>query len=274
MRTQAVHRTIGWARSKAWVGLRAAWVTVVLYVGGCNSGPDPVTKVFESLTPPSPSQVARDAFNVYDADARRKSVTTLSAASFGGEEPYLQMYRLLSDDPDPTVRAACATALGLHGTPEDAKLLTARLSDDSNIVRWEAAKALQKIHNPAAVGPLIRSLKDDQDADVRMAAADALGQYAEPRVFQALVGALEDRSFSVTRAAWRSLRILTGRDFGADGSPWLQWAREHEGQLFEGQRTYVWYPYARPLRLIDKVQFWKKPPRAQPQLPAGTPSNS
>jgi hypothetical protein len=247
----------------------------MLVLVGCSSeqgfSPGDVTKAF---LPPSPGQVARDAFNIYDADVRRRSVAVLSSAKFGGEEPYVRLYRLLIDDPDPTVRAACAMALGLHGTPDDVKQLIACLEDGSSIVRWEGAKALQKIHETSAVLPLARAMKEDEDADVRMACAFALGQYPEPRVFQALVGALEDPSFGVVRAGLKSLQTLTGQDFGLDGAPWLEWASGHEGMLFARQRTYVWYPYVAPSRLIDKVQFWKRNDRSQPRTPTGLEAGS
>lgn len=112
--------------------------------------------------PPSPGQLARDAFNVYDPDKRRNSIALLSTASFGGEEPYLRMYRLILDDPDASVRAACIRALGLHGHREDVLRIVPYLEDATGFVRWESALALQKLHHPEAVGPLIKALSGGQ----------------------------------------------------------------------------------------------------------------
>ena len=97
-----------------------------------------------------------------------------------------EAYRLLMDDPDATVRAACIKALGAHGTVDDALLIIPRLKDEAAFVRWQAAKSLQRIHHEQAVGPLLDAMKSDEDVDVRMAAADALGQYPRPAVFDAL----------------------------------------------------------------------------------------
>lgn len=247
-------------------------LAVATFSTGCTglSGlPAPVRDALKPIFPPTPSEAARDAFNVYDADARRESVAMLSSAKFGGEAPYQRMYRLLIDDPDATVRAGCIKALGTHGTAHDAKLITPRLEDEAAVVRWEAAIALQKIHDPGAVGSLIRVTGRDADADVRMAAAVALGQYAQRRVYHALVGALNDPSFGVVQAANQSLVILTGKDLGYDASQWLSWAQTHRDDLFTDRQTYVWQPYHEPPGLVDYIIFWKKRQVAQPQPPRG-----
>src|SRR6185295_4051963 len=112
---------------------------------------------------------------------------------FGGAEVYLRAYRdYIQHETNPLVKAEAIRALGRHGSAEDATLIAGQLKDDNIQVRWEAAKALQRLHNPAVVPDLLRILRDDQQtADIRMAAACALGQYPEDRVFHGLVGALE-----------------------------------------------------------------------------------
>src|SRR5690606_8434688 len=113
-------------------------------------------------------------------------------------------------------------------------------------VRWEAAEALKKLHNPVVVGPLIQALKSDPDADVRQTAAEALGQYPQPIVFDTLLGALTDANYGVVRAAANSLSILTGRDFGSDAAAWLAWSNEHRARLFADQLPYSSQPYQKP----------------------------
>jgi len=224
----------------------------------------------ETWTMATPGETAREAFNVYDADLRRRSVNRLSAAPFGGEAPYVRVYRLLIDDPDPTVRAACAKALGLHGEPVDVERMIPRLEDEDTLVRWEIAKSLQKLHSKSAIKPLIETMKKDPDPDVRMSATVALGQYAELNVFNSLIGALDDQHFSVVLAAKRSLQIITGQSFGTDGAEWLTWAKGQGTNLFAAQKTYTWTPYEKPYGTLDKMKFWKKKPDpVQPQLPAG-----
>ncbi len=244
---------------------------------GCtssNSG-DVFADMIEPLMPPKPSEVARQAFNVYDPDLRRRSVALLSSSHFGHEEPYVRMYRLLIDDQDPTVRAACAHALGLHGTTQDAPTLTALLKDDTGFVRWEAAKALQKIHHLDAVGPLMQAMANDLDNDVRLAAAAALGQYPTRPVFNALVGALSDHNFGVVQTASASLTLLTGQDLGTDGGPWLDFASANTSDLFVAQRRYTYTPYQAPPGKFSKIKFWDKPEVVEPQQPVGLiPDNS
>jgi len=238
---------------------------------GCtsNNSGDVFADMIEPLMPPKPSEVARQAFNVYDPDLRRRAVAQLSSSYFGHEEPYVRMYRLLIDDQDPTVRAACAHALGLHGTTQDAPTLTALLKDDTGFVRWEAAKALQKIHHPDAAGPLMQAMANDLDNDVRLAAAAALGQYPTRPVFNALVGALIDRNFGVVQTAAQSLTLITGQDLGTEGGPWLDYASANTSTLFAAQRQYTYTPYQAPPGKLSKIKFWEESETAQPQQPVG-----
>ena len=250
-----------------------AVVFLVIGLWGCSGASGPLAEMLGPLTPPSPGQVARDAFNVHDPDLRRRSISTLSASSFGGEPPYVRLYRLLADDSDPTVRAACVRAIGMHGELDDMGLFVRCLKDEDAVVRWESARALQKFHGDQAVGPLIDAVGTDEDADVRMAATDALGQYPQMRSYQALVGALDDGSFGVVEAARRSLSTLTGYDFGNEGSLWLMWAQRHNGHVFDEQKPYTWQPYIKPPSLldkaVDKAMFWTKPVPVEPKVPKG-----
>ncbi len=267
------------------VAAAAIAVTVGTLTGCASSGESETLlgDLFGSFQPPTPTQAALDAVNVYDPDKRREAIALLGAAPFGGEPEYLRLYRWhlgSSDggpqldepraiDPDPTVRAAAVRALGMHGTVEDAKLLVPRLEDDAAFVRWEAAKALQRVHNPIAISPLINVLRADPDTDVRMAAADALGQYATRAVFDALVGALGDSNYGVVRAARDSLRTLTGYDGGLDPSTWVHWAREQDERLFADQRPYRYQPYVRPPGLLERAQFWKSAETPPSKAPVG-----
>jgi len=226
---------------------------LLLVAIGCEGGKTPtqlISEQFDGMVAPSPSEAARDAFNVYDPDKRRRAVVLLSNASWGGEPPYIRTYRLLVDDPDPTVRAAAVSALGRHGDRTDVDRITNRLTtDDNRIVRWEAAKALQKMHTDKAIAPLLAGLKDD-DRDVRAASATALGQYPQRSVFDALVGALTDEDYGVVIAARDSLRTLTGQNFGDRGSAWWEWAEDNQ-QVFAEKQTYHYPQYDAPPGLLS-----------------------
>jgi len=251
-----------------------AVVFYVIALGGCAETNKPLGKLLGALRSMTPAEAARQAFDLYDADKRRQGVTALDAAPFGGEEAYVRMYRVLVDDDDPTVRAACIKALGRHGNVEDAQILIDAISNpaEMSIVRWEAAKALGMIHNPIAISPLCAAAnthKEEADADVRMAAAKALGQYAKPVVVQVLIGALNDRDFGVVLASHHSLYILTGQNFGANSEDWLHWVEGHNNQLFEDQRAYTYKPYTKPKGLMDKIKFWKQDEPIKPLVPKG-----
>jgi len=253
--------------------LTAGLLASMPWLGGCSLDGSPDTPVlsglFDTLMPPTPGEAARDAFNLYDADKRRRSVNLLAASPFGMEEPYVRTYRLLVDDSDPSVRAACIKALGMHGIADDAATIAAQLSNESSFVRWEAAKALQRLHHKDAIDPLRHVLDDDEDADVRMAAAGALGQYPLPTVFDALIGALTDSNFGVALSARRSLTTLTGQDHGGDPGDWMDWAGQHRSTLFSDGQPYVYYPYDRPPDTFEKMQFWQERTPIEPRTPTG-----
>ena len=236
-----------------------------------NPGPDEhfLAPLIQRITPPSPTQTVADAFNLYDADRRRQSIARLAAAPFGGEDAYVSAYRLLIDDPDPTVRAACIQALALHGSADDVPLIIPRLRDQFTFVRWHAAKALQQLHHTDAPQPLMRTLQTDEDPDVRAAAAAALGQYPSRPVLDVLIGALNDRDFAIVSAAHDSLTMLTGQQLSRQAADWLQWSNRNRDQLFEQQQPYTFQPYHESPRLLRRIQFWNPDEPPPPQTPAG-----
>lgn len=250
-------------------------IAAALFAGlGCANGTiDPAAALANAFPqPPTPKEAVAMMFDRDDADQRREGINWLSAAPFGGDEVYLESYRLFFNDPDPSVRAACAKALGLHGSVDDANLLILMLEDDNAQVRWQAANGLRMIHNPAAAAPLTARINDEDepDSDVRQAAADALGQYAETSVFNALSRALEDRNYAVIAAARRSLVTLTGQDAGLDPRDWAQWAdQQPNGNLFASQQQYTYAPYQKPRGWTDSIRFWREHETAQPQPPTG-----
>lgn len=258
-----------------WLVCGAVLTCLLVSLTGCggNASASSDKSILAGLVPgfdtPSPGAAARDAFNVYDADKRRRSVVLLSNASWGGEAPYLKTYRLLVDDPDPTVRAAAIAALGRWGDPTDVPAL-GRLLDEKNessdLVRWEAAKALQRIHDEKAIAPLAQALITDIDADVRQASAMALGQYPSRRAFDALVGGLDDDDFAVVTASAESLKTLTGQDYADDGERWWQWAKDNPN-IFADKQTYYYPQYHKRPSMIDRVQFWKDTSEPTPKQP-------
>lgn len=220
--------------------------------------------------PPTPTEAVAMAFNREDPDQRRRGVGWLASAPFGGEQEYLAIYRLLVSDPHPAVRAAVAKALGTHGQSEDANLLALLLTDADPLVRWQAADALRKLHNPSAAPALAARLNPDleDDDDTRAAAARALGQYPDRVVLSRLTAALEDRSFAVVNAAHQSLVRLTGHDAGLDPRDWSDWAATNP-EPFKNQRPYTYKPYEPTRGWFDRyVTFWNNQTKG-PQTPKG-----
>ncbi|MEM6552443.1 MAG: HEAT repeat domain-containing protein [Planctomycetota bacterium] len=259
------------SRPLAGFGLMLLMGVVLLPMTGCTgrSGYPLVGQIVDVVVTPSPREAVLNAYNTFDPDLRRESIDLLSAAPFGGEEQYLKTYRLIIDDPDPLVTAACLRALGRHGDTRDGPAIIRRLEDESSMVRWAAAEALQRIHLPrTAVQPLITAVNEDESTDVRRAAAVALGQYEQPVVFDTLVGVLNDADFTVSQAAHQSLVFLTGQAaLPVDSRPWLAWAADNRGRLFAGGEAYVYRDYPDLPTFFDWFLFWRG--EAPPVL--GTP---
>ena len=87
----------------------------------------------------------------------------------------LELVTLLLDDGEPWVRAHAARILGdaRHGAT-GAKLVRA-LNDESAVVQREAALALGKLQEPAAVEPLFELLAQVQDSDPALRCAAIIG---------------------------------------------------------------------------------------------------
>lgn len=250
----------------------------VLSLTGCESLGLNYDSVYEGVfgdePPPTPTAAVAMMFNREDADERRKGITWLAASRFGGEEEYVDSYRLFITDPDPGVRAAAATALGRHGSVADAMLLARLLADEDDLVGWQAADGLRKLHNPEAVSALLERLDPDieSDADTRATVALALGQYPDRVVFSRLATALEQPDFNVVNAAYRSLTLLTGTDQGFEPQAWATWL-EQTPEPFAKQQPYTYTTYQPNRSWFDQyVTFWNNADSAGakgPQTPRG-----
>lgn len=221
----------------------------------------------------SPIDAARWSVDPYDADKRARGTLLLANAPFGGGEPYLRIYRQHLSDEAPLVRAVAARALGMHGTSADAELLLPVTADAHAAARFEAVRALQRLHNPRVVSRLLELLRPDKEVDpaIRAEAACALGQYAEPRVLDALIAALADDNLLVVANAHESLVTLTGREgTDEDRREWATWAR-HTREPFAGRREYVYPVFNRDKRWLDYLPFMPPVPNEVAGRPHGMP---
>lgn len=239
----------------------------------CQSAPESES-IFAALksAPPTPAEAATWMFDPYDSDRRFRGTVLLANAPFGGESVYLRGYEEHLGDPDSSVRAAAAFALGRHGGPEHVPKLIPLVGDGDRLVRLSAVRSLQRLHNPEAVPVLIERLDStvEDDVDIRAAAAHALGQYPERRVLQGLIAALRDNRLAVTRNAAASLRTLTGMDFGDDRREWFQWVASAT-EPFAGRTAYTYPVFSRDRSWLEHIPFWSQPPNEAPAPPAGMP---
>lgn len=255
-----------------WNGPRILLVALpaVLLTTACDTISSDFGNFVSSFTPPTPEQAAEWALDPYDAENRRRGTTLLSNAPWGGSDVYLALYRdRIVNERDPQVLAATIRALARHGAPSDAPAIAVHLTDRSSEVRWEAARGLQRIHNPVVIVPLsARVIDRDEDADVRMESAIALGQYPDDRAFQALAVALDARELAVNEAAGHSMTLLTGQDFGLSRVEWVRWY-DASTAPFAGQLPYLFPTFSRPLTLGDRLVFWSPVVFEAPAPPAG-----
>ena len=170
---------------------------------------------------PSAQELVDLAFDLNDADHRREGIDLLSRKRWGRDEKYLRAYALaLRQDKDSSVRAMAARALGRAGNEQYLGDVVAALSDESPMVRLEAAMVLDKMPCEPAARPLTERAVLDDSVDVRLWCAKALHHYRQGQVLATLVRCLDDPSFSVAYHARRSLVALTGRDMGNDPVAW------------------------------------------------------
>ncbi len=253
---------------------------VALVLGGCATLGDDLDALAKALVPPTPGEAARQMLDPHDPDNRREGLVLISNSTFGGAEAYLTAYRdYVEHERDGIVKAVAIRALARHGLPQDAPLIAARLVHEDMLVRWEAAKGLQRLHNPTVVRDLLRCLNErfDRDGDdrpdrertdVRVAAARALGQYPLRRVFEGLHEALAARELAVNTAAEASLETITGQSFGLDLRAWRQWYDSVEDP-FAGRREYRYPTYSRRETWLERLAFWSADRFEEPGLPAG-----
>jgi HEAT repeat protein len=137
------------------------------------------------------------------ADARWWAARALAeTGSEAATEPLI--HALVDADPD--LRACAALALGRIGSGAAAPALAARLADESTFVAGVAADALTMI-GPPAVEALTASLQA-QAAHTRLLAVRALGRIGDERAIGPLCGILDDPSYLVRHYAEEALEAL------------------------------------------------------------------
>lgn len=244
---------------------------MVALAAGCDTISSDLGSLRDSFSPPTPLEAATWAVDTTDAENQRRGVALLASAPWGGAAAYVRLYRLyVEENSDPLVKAFALKALGRHGDASDAKLVATQLTSPFRIVRLEAARSLQRLHDPAVADTIWPRLLDPvEEADIRLELAVALGQYPTDAVFQALVNALDQRELGVNWAALDSLETMTGQDHGLDKAEWLSW-KDANPDAFTDEESYLYPVFRRELDLIDYLVFWQPVVFEEPGVPIGT----
>ncbi len=96
------------------------------------------------------------------------------------------------------------------------------LTDNNELIRWEAAKGLSNVPDPSAIDPLAHAVGNPSESkNVRVAAAEALRHYHNLTAARALVNTLGGKDFGVAWQARQSLSEMTGADLRYDQHAWL-----------------------------------------------------
>ncbi len=103
---------------------------------------------------------------------------------YDAPEEFAELIDTMLNSPDDFDRGDAAKALGQMGDERVVAPLVQALRDSEVAVRWEAARALSIIGEPA-VQPLLKLLHDSDD-DVRGHAAHALGDIRDARALAEL----------------------------------------------------------------------------------------
>ena len=248
----------------------AALAATIAAGAGCDAISSDVGDFLNDVNPPTPAEAAAWASDLNDPENQRRGLSLLSNAPWGGDEPYVRLYRLYVEEPtDPLVKATAVQALGRWGDPTDAMKIADHLASPSPLVRREAAKSLQRLHDPRVADRIwIRLVDPDEDPGVRVELAIALAQYPSDRSFQALCLALDARELVVNLAAADSLRILTGEDFGIDRPTWLAWY-DSTTRPFAREEVFLYPTFTRRLSFWDRLLFWKNWDFETPAPPRG-----
>ena len=157
-------------------------------------------------------------------DERREAVNWLSTGPRSSSDAITKLLgTIVRGDPDPTVRAAAARALGTSINPNAVEPLVGACSDPNEFVRLDAIRSLSGKTGDNAKRALMVRLTVDNDPQVRAVAAASLSSFRDRRVLDALIESLRDPDFAVGFNAEHSLILMTGQSFDYDADAWIRW---------------------------------------------------
>ncbi|QDU54355.1 HEAT repeat domain-containing protein [Aeoliella mucimassa] len=166
----------------------------------------------------------------HTASMRVDAVRAYRSKATGGDTPdqqqiVTQLAQQIQVEPDPLVRVAIIDTLAAFRTPQAATVIELGLGDEDVDVRRHCCRALGERGDPAGVPVLARVINSEPDLNVRVAAVDALGEINSPDAYTALAVAMEDRDPALQYAGVKSMKSISGQDFGGRVESYLQYAR-------------------------------------------------
>ena len=161
-------------------------------------------KALRKLKIPASVPVFRRLLDDHTPGLRRQAIEQLAVLKCEGILPRLR--EMLKQDPDETVRSACARALGDFGDESSVNLLEEAL-EDHPLIRLQAVIALGRL-GQASAGPILLSLMRDQLPEVRYQAVRAVAQLKLEGCEESIQELMNDRDEMVRRGAEQSLQDL------------------------------------------------------------------
>ena len=161
-------------------------------------------KALRKLKIQSSIPIFRRLLDDHSATLRRQSIEQLAALKAEGALPRIQ--ELLKSDPDETVRAACAKALGDLADETSMHLLEEAIEDHS-LVRLQAVIALGRLGKPSA-GPVLLGLLKDATPEIRYQAVRGIAALKLNEAKEYIEPLLDDSDELVRRGAEQTLTDL------------------------------------------------------------------
>lgn len=216
---------------RLWGGL-AILSALSVGLGGCqvskSQEQSPVARLIVKLGGGSSAQEREKLINDLlssDADLRREAVMKLGRGQAARWDitPKILENRALGDESGQVRAAAVQVYAKLDRSEKLPEVLRQAAGDTDVRVRRECVWALSRRRDKQSMEVLLKLLGEDKEALIRGESAAGLGSYRERQAVQGLIGALDDEEFGVSYRVLRSLRQLTGQDFGYDRQGWQDW---------------------------------------------------
>jgi len=95
-------------------------------------------------------------------------------------------------------------------------------ADASNLPFAYVVEVLVRMQDPATT-KMLHGMLSNENRHARFRIAEALAHSKDPATVDVLIGALKDQDSSVKSAAAKSLKKITGQDYGEDVRKWEEW---------------------------------------------------